>query len=166
MLDECLLEEDYKYARYYLKNLRLLQKTLFNLYALSDYNHAEKAEILRVLKNIEIVSKKYQDDSFNNFRNDRLKELKEKLSALNYLPAEEVEEKAVQSHGDQQDQQLSPLFDIDPVQRPGAAQRLTQTPQDEAIPREVVRQKERHRQPDFCHRSQFAGRTWQFAALL
>ncbi len=93
LLDECLLEKDYKYAKYYLKNLRLLQKTLFNLYALSDYNHAEKTEVLRQISNSDLMLQKQQDDFFKKFAVNRSRELNVKLSALNKMPVVEVEEK-------------------------------------------------------------------------
>src|SRR6187455_1633357 len=51
-LDDCLSQEDYKFAKYYLEHLRFLQKTLFKLYRLLDYNHAEKAALLNRLSNI------------------------------------------------------------------------------------------------------------------
>ena len=39
----------FKFAKYYLKNLRLLQQELYDLYSLSDYSYAEKAALLRKL---------------------------------------------------------------------------------------------------------------------
>ena len=91
LLDECLAEEDYKYARYYLKNLRLLQETLFNLYALSDYNHTEKTKVLRMISNIESIKK--TDNDFISYREKQLQELNAKLSILNEMPIIEIEEK-------------------------------------------------------------------------
>jgi hypothetical protein len=93
LLDECLLEEDYKYARYYLKNLRLLQRTLNNLYALSDYNHAEKTKVLSFISNIQSHKKRFNNDFTSSFDEERLKKLNLKLSILNEQPVIEVEQK-------------------------------------------------------------------------
>lgn len=91
LLDDCLLEEDYKYARYYHNNLQILQKNLFNLYSLSDYNHVKKTEQLRILSNIEFARSKNNIDS--SFIESKIKNVQAELSRLNELPVFEVEEK-------------------------------------------------------------------------
>ena len=93
LLDECLFEEDYKFAKYYLKNLRLLREILFNLYSLSDYDHAKKAELRRRLSNVESSTKEPDHPLFKEFREKEIKELTDKLSSLNEKPIIEVEEK-------------------------------------------------------------------------
>lgn len=91
LLNECLSEEDYKYAKYYLKNLRLLQKTLFNLYCLLDYDHAKKVKLLQVLSNIKLVKNKNDLDS--SLIEKELESLQTKLSILNEKSIIEVAEK-------------------------------------------------------------------------
>ena len=76
LLDDCLLEEDYKFAKYYRNNLNALQEMLHNLYCLTDYNHAEKAEALRMLSNIKANVKRSTDNSLNGLPEQRLNELK------------------------------------------------------------------------------------------
>jgi hypothetical protein len=92
-LDDCLLEEDYEYAKYYRKNLWLIEKFLFNLYSLTDYKHAEKAEIKRQISNIEFLKKSKKDQFKLRFAEKRLQELNEKLDALNRETITEIEEK-------------------------------------------------------------------------
>lgn len=93
LLDECLSEEDYRFARYYLKNLRLLRETLFNLYSLSDYAHAEKARLLRILSNLRSAIKYADHPLLKALREKEINELTAKLSLLNEKPIIEVEEK-------------------------------------------------------------------------
>lgn len=93
LLDKCLREENYKYAKYYLKNLQHLQKTLFNLYSLADATYAEKNKISQLISNIMSIKEECNDKSMANFCEKTLKEFKTKLSALNEIPLVEPEEK-------------------------------------------------------------------------
>lgn len=91
LLNECLAEEDYKFAKYYHKHLRRLEKTLFNLYSLSDYNHSQKTELQKRLSNMELIKSK--ENLHSPFIEREIKNLQTKLSQLNELAGFEVEEK-------------------------------------------------------------------------
>lgn len=93
LLNECLSEEDYKFAKYYLKNLKLLRETLFTLYCLADYDHAEKAKLLRILSNLHSVIDDAGHPLFTEVIEKEIKEMTAKLSLLNEKPIIEVEEK-------------------------------------------------------------------------
>jgi len=93
LLDECLLEEDYKYAYSYRKTLWLVEKTLFNLYALSDKNHKEKADIKRHISNIQFRKKKPDINFVSTSYEEILQQLNARLDKLNQLPVVAIEEK-------------------------------------------------------------------------
>jgi hypothetical protein len=93
LLNDCLLEEDYKFAKYYSKNLRLAQKRLYVLYCLSDNNYAEKTEVLKRIKNFELKLKKLDSQFREDFIEIEIHGMNTTLAKLKELPIIEVEEK-------------------------------------------------------------------------